>query len=660
MRLESLLHALLLPLPPWVGFWIFRRKGRVGLSYGYFLGGILSLLMLPWPHLVGAPFPSAHMGGALFGFTLYLQAHREGGQGLRRLGMGMGGASVFTLLLMAQLHIPHQSLLAFWLTALAEALLWLLLSDLGYALTRGRWLHLRMPIVGGATLLLGALLLRPWPDDLPRMPWPAAGLAGVLLGLVALQQLLWLRANGIWVEGRGDTLRTALSLLDRGEKPEGPALAYALDASQAMLLVNEKGLLMEANGPLARAVGLPRHQLRGYALDALIQGEGLPVWEDLRTQLLQHGCGKAGGTLADAEGGWSPVQLEAVPFDRNLALVWMALPDSASLAIRGHRSGPVLLESQTIPTALVNTLGAILPAAEQILSTTQEGPTREAAERILVATQRLRPRVESLELELPVQEAMEALVPRLQRMVPAGFTVAHRTPPDLVLRTSPEALKKIATHLLLHARPTLHSGTLTLVFALRTLGGRAWTTLTVSAEGPRARVPRELLGSGWLQEAVRAGRGMLSLDEDAQGGLVPTVYLPLAGDSTLPAFEPLRGHRVWIVDQDHGVREALAALVKAQGGQAEAFPDLKEMLRASRAREVPDLLVLERSGQLMRFHRALRSFHREALPTLVLGHGEALPVNPGDLGLRRLGFLDKPFPSEEFVQSLLALVAPVP
>jgi len=659
MRFESLLHALLLPLPPWVGFWIFRRKGRVGLSYGYFLGGILSLLMLPWPHLAGLPFPSAHMGGALFGFTLYLQAHREGGQGLRRLGMGLGGASVFSLLLMAQLHIPHQSLLAFWVTALAELLLWLVLSDLGYALTRGRWLQLRMPVVGGVTLLLGTLLLRPWPDELPRMPWTAAALAGVLLGLVALQQLPWLRANGTWVEGRGDSLRTALSLLDRGEKPEGPALAYAMDATQPMLLVNEKGLVMEANGPLARAVGLPRHQMRGYALDALIQGEGLPVWEDLRTQLMQHGCGKAGGTLSDSEGGWSPVQLEAVSFDRNLALVWIAAPDPASLAIRGSRGGPVLQETQAIPTALVNTLGAILPAAEQILATTQEGPTRAAAERILVATQRLRPRVETLDLELPALEAMEALVPRLQRMVPEGFTVAHRVP-DLILKTSPEALKKIATHLVLHARPTLLRGTLTLELTPRMLGGRAWAALTVVAEGPEGRIAHELLGGGWLQEAVRGGRGMLSLEEDARGGVHPTVYLPQANGALLPPPDPLAGHRAWIVDQDQGVREALVALVRAQGGEAEAFPDLKDMLRASHGSPVPDLLVLERTARLMRFHRALRAFQREPLPTLVLGRGEALPVHPAALGLRRLGFLDKPFPSEEFIQSLLALLAPSP
>jgi hypothetical protein len=654
---ENWMLALLLPLPPWLGFWIFRRKGRVGLSYGYFLGGILALLTLPWPHLVGKPFPSAHMGGALFGFTLFLQAHREGGQGLRRLGVGVGGASIFSLLLMLQLEIPLQSLLAFWATAIGEALLWLLLSDLLYALTRGRWLQARMPAVGGLTLTLGSLMLRPWPDELPRLPWPAAALAGVLLGLVALQQLLWLRANGTWVEGRGEALRTALSLLERGEKPEGPSLAYTLEATQGMVLVNEKGLVLEANGPLARAVGFPRHQLRGYRLNQLVQGEGQAVWEDLQTQLLQHGCGKAGGTLADAEGGWAPVTLEAVAFDRNMALVWISSPEPATLALRGSRGSAVLLESQGTSIRLANTLGTILPAAEHILATTQEPETRTAAERILVAAQKVRPSTTDPDVELPALDAMDALIPWLQRMLPPHFKVGHQGP-DLLLRTSPESLKKIATHLLLHARQAITRGTLTLTLTPRVLGGRTWALMGVEVDGPPGRAPRELLGSAWLQEAVRMGRGMLELNQDPEGGLWPSIYLPVVAGPTLIESDPLRGRTAWIVDQDPGVRDALASLVVAQGGRAEAFGELKDMLRASRDLPAPDLLVLERTSQLMRFHRALRGFQREPLPTLVLGNGEALPVNPGSLGLRRLGFLDKPFPSQEFIQSLLALLSP--
>ena len=94
MSLADLTAALLLPLPPWLGFWIFRRRGRVGLSYGYFLGGILAVLAQPWAHLTGLPLPAAQLGAALFGFTLFLQAQREGVQGVRRLAVGVGGASL--------------------------------------------------------------------------------------------------------------------------------------------------------------------------------------------------------------------------------------------------------------------------------------------------------------------------------------------------------------------------------------------------------------------------------------------------------------------------------------------------------------------------------------------------------------------------------------
>ena len=80
---RDLALALLLPLPPLLGFWVFRLKGRVGLSYGYFLGGTLAVLAMPWPLITGKAQPMADLGGALLGFSLYLQAHREGRQGIR-------------------------------------------------------------------------------------------------------------------------------------------------------------------------------------------------------------------------------------------------------------------------------------------------------------------------------------------------------------------------------------------------------------------------------------------------------------------------------------------------------------------------------------------------------------------------------------------------
>lgn len=662
MVLRDLIFALLLPLPPWVGLWIFRRKGRVGLSFGYFLGGILAVLALPWPQLTGKPIPSAQMGGALFGFTLFLQAHREGGQGLRRLLIGIGGSSIFSLAFLVHMNQPLNAMPLFWLTAVAQGLLWLLLSDLGHRLTHGALLHVRVPAVGALALGLGALLHRLIPAaihiDAPRLSWPAALLAGLLLGLVALQQLTWMRRQGTWVEGRGEALRSALSLLDKTEKPAEPTLSLGLDDRQPMALLDEKGRLMEVNGSFSRAVGFPRHQLRGYLLDALAQGEGHPVWEDLRLQLMQHGCAKSTATLSTTEGGYSMVQIEAVTFDRGMALLWLAQPDPSTLGLRGERGNAPLVEGDASARLLANAMGSILPAVEQILSETKEERTREAAERILLGAQRMGTQRAAAkdEMELEASSALDALMPKIQRMLPPGFRVGHRSGP-LTLKTSAAALQKMVTHLVLHARQALRSGDITVVVEHTRLGGRPWALLSVDLDGPpTARPAKELLGLSWLQEAVRAGHGMLELSEDPQGGLWPNVFLPMAQEQVIIDPMPLQNLAVWVVDQDQLVRDALSALVRDQGGSALAFEDLRDMLRNTRQAGPPDVLILERSPQLDRFQKALRSFQREAIPTLVLGSGDALYMSPLGLGLRKVGFLDKPFPSQDFVQSILALL----
>jgi hypothetical protein len=68
------------------------------------------------------------------------------------------------------------------------------------------------------------------------------------------------------------------------------------------------------------------------------------------------------------------------------------------------------------------------------------------------------------------------------------------------------------------------------------------------------------------------------------------------------------------------------------------------------------LLVLERQPQLERFQTALRKLSRNPLPALILGSGQALPLDPAAFGIHQVGFLDKPFPSQDFIQSLLALL----
>ena len=53
----------------------------------------------------------------------------------------------------------------------------------------------------------------------------------------------------------------------------------------------------------------------------------------------------------------------------------------------------------------------------------------------------------------------------------------------------------------------------------------------------------------------------------------------------------------------------------------------------------------------------MRAFQQEPVPTLVMGMGQPLPVNPNSLGLSRLGFLEKPFRPEAFLESIMALLS---
>lgn len=664
--LQDLILALMLPLPPWLGFWIFRRKGRVGLSYGYFLGGILAVLSLPWlavaRDLGMLPIPSAFLGGTLFGFSLFVQLNREGSQGIRRLGFGVGGATIFAWLLSLQVGFDGtESLLLFWGTTVAQTALWMLLSDLGYRLSKGRWLALRVPLVGGITVLSSKAIYHFLPGSIASLSFPASLLTGLLLGLVALQQLTWLRSQGIWVEGRGDAVRMALAALDVSEKPEGPSLLYGIEAEQPMILVNDAGAVAESNGAFSHMVGLPRHEVRGLPLSAMLQGHDASTWDDLRQQLIQNGRGRTASALVHKDGAFLDVQLEAVPFDRNMALVWISDQRSGTLALRGESFGPAILEgdgSAASQRTVVNALGTIVPAAEQILSETLEHGTREAAELILLAAQRLSPsngleKLTSTAVEAAL--ALDGLVPKLQQMLPPLIQLKIRAE-NLPLQVSQDALQRIATHLVLHGRQALSAGTLTLVLEPQDLGGRRWALLTLDLNGLHPKHPHTMLGLTWLQQVVGECRGMLELTLDDHGGIWPQVYLPLSEPEADSPASPLLSRYIWIVDQDPLVREALESLVIRKGGQTMAFPDLKTLLRASRTQDPPDLLVLERTPRLERFAKTLSRFQRETIPTLVMGNGRAQPVSPLRLGLSKLGFIEKPFPSQEFVQSLLALL----
>lgn len=657
MAFADLIAALLLPLPPWLGFWIFRRKGRIGLSYGYFLGGILTMLALPWARLAGSPVPTSQLGGALFGFTLFLQAQREGVQGVRRLALGVGGATGFLLLLLLRLHLPWQDVARFWVGAALEGLLWLLFSDLAYRWTKGSQLEIRMPVVGAAALGLGALAQYLLPVTVPRLSWPAALLAGILLGLVALQQLRWLRNQGAWVEGRGEGLRLALALLEQKAVETAPTLVLGLSARQPMWLVDAQGRILESNGPFSQLAGLPRHRLRGFSLDAIFQGGESPVWEDLRSQLLQYGWATVQATQVSEDGTFRQVGLEACTFDRGMALIWMKETAAGSLALVG--GGP-LDQGGTDDDRRrrANAVLALSAAVGWFRNEVVDGPLLVAANQVRAAATRLDPSLAQAVMPPPLEGrvALAQVMPGLTTILPAGGSLRLQAA-ELSLATDFESLKRIATHLVLHALERSKEGQLALILEPVDLGSRVFGLLHVRPEGGRIRPIQTIFGLAWLRQAVQTAGGVLELDQDLEGGLRPRVYLPTTCPTGMPDLEhALEGQHIWVVDQDPLAREALMSLVQQSGGQALAYEDLRGLLRESRGRRQPDVLVLERTPRLERFHRSLRAFQKDPIPTVVMGMGHPLPINPSALGFRRLGFIDKPFHATTFLESLLALL----
>ena len=305
----------------------------------------------------------------------------------------------------------------------------------------------------------------------------------------------------------------------------------------------------------------------------------------------------------------------------------------------------------------LDALASILPAVEQILSETWNVRTRDAAERIILAAQRLMPEAASHPQtvscpQLQARPTMASLLPRLQQMLSPAHVAAHRTP-ELTLFIEAEPLQRLVTQLMLHGRQCLVSGTVTVTCTPVTLGSRSWARLGLELTGPPAKPPSEYLGLSWLQQTVREALGMLEMAHDPQGRLRPRIYLPCKSLEADPAATSLQGRRIAIFDREATVRDTLEALVRGAGGEALSFATLRDLLESTRT-GLPDLLVLERTPALERCHKRLRSLAPRPLPALILGDGRALPAGEG--APARLILLEKPFPGQNFLQCLLALL----
>lgn len=144
-------------------------------------------------------------------------------------------------------------------------------------------------------------------------------------------------------------------------------------------MLDERGLIFEANEAFARLVGLQRHQIRGFEVEALFQG-GERGLDQLRQQLLRDACGEVTATLVRKDGGFQEVALEAAAFDRNMALVWVAAATPGTLAIRSRGRAQVLVQGGIDRSRAVNALGSLLPATERLLSSGLESEARTWAE----------------------------------------------------------------------------------------------------------------------------------------------------------------------------------------------------------------------------------------------------------------------------------------
>jgi hypothetical protein len=249
--------------------------------------------------------------------------------------------------------------------------------------------------------------------------------------------------------------------------------------------------------------------------------------------------------------------------------------------------------------------------------------------------------------------ALEAMLPRLRRMLPAGFQLELQTEQmTLLLEEAP--LFKVMTQLALHGRQGLESGRITLAVAPADLAGRAWARAWLELSGPKAAWEGNFLGLSWLHKIVQECSGILEVNQDERGYLVPRVLLPRLSDAQQAGPGFLDGRRAWIVHHDAAVSRKLADAVTEAGGSAVCFADLRNLLEAAQRAAAPDVLVLERTRILERYQTRLCHLGGLEIPALLLDDGRPLPQ--GERAPRRLVLLEKPFPGPDFIPGMLALL----
>ena len=213
---------------------------------------------------------------------------------------------------------------------------------------------------------------------------------------------------------------------------------------------------------------------------------------------------------------------------------------------------------------------------EQILEESWNARTREAAERILVAAQRLVPDGASTGAANRPPPPAGGPGHGGPDAAPAGMLRAgqQRAPPhprpDPVhggrrpCSGSPPSWSSTAARAWPGAPSPWRCTPVT-------LGNRAWALLTLELAGRPGR-----LGGGLPGARLAPGHGARIPghpgDEPRRraGFLWPRIFLPCQSREADPASRCLEGRSVWVIDRDPVVRDALCGLVRGAGGEVQA------------------------------------------------------------------------------------------
>ena len=169
------------------------------------------------------------------------------------------------------------------------------------------------------------------------------------------------------------------------------------------------------------------------------------------------------------------------------------------------------------------------------------------------------------------------------------------------------------------------------------------------------------LGLSLVQRAAAVLGARVYLRSTVGKGSCFSMEVPLAASGPTPDADVaaddagLEGRRIWIVEDDPEVREALRMRLISWGADVRAFGDV-DSFRQALAGDAPDLLVADQrlpDGTGIDVARLLRS--RDAAIPLLVVTGDTAPDDIAMLRASGLPVLHKPFTSNELRAALRAL-----